>query len=101
MTQKSRNEPHVPINKQQFKRCEAKSKRTGDPCQQPAMPNGRCRLHGGHSTGPKTPAGLKRSQMANWKHGMYSQEAKELWADVRELLADQKELERRMFIERI
>jgi len=33
------------------KTCGAKSKRTGKPCRQPAMPNGRCRLHGGKSTG--------------------------------------------------
>jgi len=31
--------------------CGAKSKRTGKPCRQPAMQNGRCRLHGGKSTG--------------------------------------------------
>jgi len=31
--------------------CGAKSKRTGKPCRQPAMLNGRCRLHGGKSTG--------------------------------------------------
>jgi len=31
--------------------CGAKSKRTGKPCRQPAMTNGRCRLHGGKSTG--------------------------------------------------
>jgi hypothetical protein len=28
-------------------KCGAKEKRTGDPCDQPAMSNGRCRLHGG------------------------------------------------------
>jgi len=31
--------------------CGATSKRTGKPCRQPAMANGRCRLHGGKSTG--------------------------------------------------
>jgi len=31
--------------------CGAKSKCTGKPCRQPAMENGRCRLHGGRSTG--------------------------------------------------
>jgi len=31
--------------------CGARSKRTGKPCRQPAMQNGRCRLHGGKSTG--------------------------------------------------
>jgi len=33
------------------KPCGARSKRTGKPCRQPAMQNGRCRLHGGKSTG--------------------------------------------------
>jgi hypothetical protein len=28
-------------------RCGARSKRTGKPCQGAAMPNGRCKLHGG------------------------------------------------------
>ena len=40
------------------------------------MPNGRCKLHGGKSTGPRTPLGLERSRRANWKHGYYSREAK-------------------------
>ncbi len=40
------------------------------------MKNGRCRLHGGLSTGPKTPEGLARSRKARWKHGEYSAEAK-------------------------
>jgi hypothetical protein len=34
------------------------------------------RLHGGKSTGPRTPEGLERSRRANWKHGYYSREAK-------------------------
>jgi hypothetical protein len=40
------------------------------------MPNGRCKVHGGKSTGPRTPEGLERSKRANWKHGYYSREAK-------------------------
>jgi len=32
------------------------------------MPNGRCKVHGGKSTGPRTPEGLQRSRRANWKH---------------------------------
>jgi hypothetical protein len=43
---------------------------------QEAMPNGRCKVHGGKSTGPRTPEGLERSRRANWKHGYYSREAK-------------------------
>lgn len=53
--------------------CGAKSKRNrGAPCRQPAMANGRCRLHGGKCTGPKTQMGLDRARRANWKHGYYS-----------------------------
>src|SRR5215831_10267524 len=57
-------------------RCGARSKRTGKPCRGAAMPNGRCKLHGGKSTGPRTPEGLARSRRANWKHGHFSREAK-------------------------
>src|SRR4029450_7881801 len=56
-------------------RCGARSKRTGKPCRAAAMPNGRCKVHGGKSTGPRTPEGLERSRRANWKHGYYSREA--------------------------
>jgi hypothetical protein len=38
-------------------------------CQSAAMRNGRCRMHGGKSTGPRTPEGKERSRMASWKHG--------------------------------
>ena len=57
-------------------RCGARSKRTGLPCRAAAMPNGRCKVHGGKSTGPRTPEGLERSRRANWKHGHFSREAK-------------------------
>ena len=40
-------------------RCGART-RAGTPCRSPAMPNGRCRMHGGASTGPRTAAGLAR-----------------------------------------
>src|SRR5215831_2929044 len=43
-------------------RCGARSKRTGKPCRAAAMPNGRCKVHGGKSTGPRTPEGLERSK---------------------------------------
>lgn len=56
-------------------RCGAKTRR-GTPCIAPGMPNGRCRLHGGASTGPRTPTGLERSRRARWKHGRYSREAR-------------------------
>ncbi len=55
-------------------RCGAKT-RKGTPCKAPAMKNGRCRMHGGKSTGPRTQEGLERSRKARWKHGYYSREA--------------------------
>jgi hypothetical protein len=64
----------------------ARSKRTGKPCQGAAMPNGRCKLHGGKSTGPRTPEGLERSRRANWKHGHFSREAKAERSRVRKAL---------------
>jgi hypothetical protein len=48
-------------------RCLAKTRR-GTPCQSPAMPNGRCRIHGGKS--PGAPKGNRNA----WKHGMRSAE---------------------------
>lgn len=36
-------------------RCGAHSRRTGKPCMNWAMPNGRCRMHGGKNTGARTP----------------------------------------------
>jgi hypothetical protein len=48
------------------------------------MPNGRCRVHGGLSTGPRTPEGLERSRKSNWKHGYYSAKAKRVRRDARQ-----------------
>jgi hypothetical protein len=70
-------------------RCGAKTRR-GSACQAPAMRNGRCRLHGGKSTGPRTAEGLERCRMANWKHGLYSQQALVERRRIRELLARMK-----------
>jgi hypothetical protein len=39
--------------------CGAYARSTGNPCQAKALPNGRCKNHGGMSTGPKTPKGRK------------------------------------------
>ena len=41
--------------------CGAEAKRTGIRCQLIAMENGKCRFHGGLSTGPKTPEGKARA----------------------------------------
>ena len=50
-------------------RCGAKTRR-GTACQRAAYKhNGRCALHGGRSTGPRTQRGLQRISEANLKHG--------------------------------
>jgi hypothetical protein len=59
-------------------RCGAKTRR-GTLCQCPAMKNGRCRLHGGLSTGPKTEEGIERIRRAVTKHGGYSVAAQAEW----------------------
>ena len=64
-------------------RCGAKT-RKGKSCRQAAMANGRCRMHGGASTGPRTPEGLERSRRSNWKHGYYSAEAKQVRREARQ-----------------
>ena len=38
-------------------KCEAYARSTGQPCQAKALTNGRCKNHGGMSTGPKTQEG--------------------------------------------
>jgi hypothetical protein len=40
------------------------------------MANGRCRLHGGKSTGAKTLEGAERARQAALRHGFYTAEAK-------------------------
>lgn len=55
-------------------RCGARA-RSGDPCCAPAMRNGRCRFHGGKSTGPLTAEGLERIRIARTRHGRASAEA--------------------------
>ena len=66
-------------------RCGARCKRTGKPCQGPAMANGRCRMHGGKSTGPKTAEGRQRISKAHLKHGDYSRAGKAALKRVKEL----------------
>ncbi len=54
-------------------RCGAKTRR-GTACQRPAnKQNGRCRLHGGRSTGPKSAEGRAKIAAANLRHGKFTQ----------------------------
>ena len=54
-------------------RCGAHT-RSGECCRQPAMKNGRCRMHGGLSTGPRTAEGRARCAAARRTHGFYAAE---------------------------
>ena len=59
------------------KRCQARSSRKKQQCGKPAMRSKNvCDTHGGLSTGPKTPEGIKRIQIAHWRHGNETKKAK-------------------------
>ncbi len=84
----------VKVNKipHTLKKCEAKTRPLGIPCSNWGMPNGRCRMHGGKSTGPRTAEGRERIRQANWKHGGRSAQAREEHQQVRRLLCSAKKL---------
>jgi ribosomal protein L32 len=68
-------------------RCGART-RSGVACKGPAMLNGRCRMHGGKSTGPRTSEGRERMRRANTRHGIYSEESRRLRRAVRLLISE-------------
>lgn len=58
------------------------------PCKQPAMKGReRCRLHGGKCTGPKTAEGKLRAASANYKHGLYTNDAMKERKIMREMMS--------------
>lgn len=44
--------------------CSAHARSTRAPCKAKALPNGRCKLHGGLSSGPRTPEGRQAISVA-------------------------------------
>jgi hypothetical protein len=70
----------------QAKRCGAKT-REGQACQSPAMVNGRCRMHGGKSSG--APCGESHGRYIN---GNYTKIAKSERAYIAQLLKQTSEL---------
>ena len=68
------------------KKCLATTKRNKTLCQAPAMKNGRCRLHGGKSTGARTEEGLKKLKEVNYRHGCSTKEAIEYSKESRRFL---------------
>ena len=75
------------------KRCGART-RSGSPCKNYAMRNGsgRCKFHGGMSTGPRTAAGKARVGQAQLKHGRFTKVAKEKRKRDRLLVRSMREL---------
>ena len=71
---KSKTTPRAKIKKSNI--CGAKSRRNNyAPCKGHPMKNGRCRMHGGCSTGPRTLEGKRRHAFVHLKHGRYTKEA--------------------------
>lgn len=74
-------------------RCGANTRR-GTGCQRPAnKKKGRCRLHGGASTGAKTSESRKRISQANMRHGKYTKDKLEMQ---RENAAKGREIRKRL-----
>ncbi len=61
--------------------------RTGEVCKRAPMVNGRCRFHGGCSTGPRTAEGVERIRVARTSHGAYGAEAIRMRQTIRALKA--------------
>jgi hypothetical protein len=72
-------------------RCGART-RAGGSCQQPAMPNGRCRLHGGKSTGARTEAGRERLRSIHTRHGGYGRESLAWFRRMDAFIAETKQM---------
>jgi hypothetical protein len=82
-------------------RCGARTRR-GTTCLKPALRSKtRCQLHGGLSTGARTPEGLQRISEANLKHGRQTKDklaAQRHAAEVgRRVMGELKRLERQLF----
>jgi len=78
-------------------RCGAKT-RSGAKCRRPAYKvNGRCHLHGGASTGPKTKDGLARLVASKTTHGKFTAKkraaARRFAEQGRQMRGELKELE--------
>jgi hypothetical protein len=61
------------------------------------MRNGRCRMHGGMSTGPTSPEGLARIAAARTVHGGYGAEMQQFRKLVREMREDKRRLRSERF----
>ena len=71
--------------------CGARTRQRGE-CRHVAMRNGRCRYHGGLSTGPTTAEGAARQRAAVTIHGGRSREMIAFRRRLRDLQADARQL---------
>ena len=94
---KSNSKPWLYGPEWQGQRCEAKTRR-GSLCRRPAkLPVGKCKFHGGHSTGPRTADGLSRLVASKTTHGKYTAQkraaARRFAENGRQIRAELAELE--------
>lgn len=71
-------------------RCDAIAKHSQERCKQPAMANGKCRFHGGKSTGP--PVGNKNA----FRHGLYTAEVMKEKKAIAKLIRNAKKTLRKL-----
>ena len=74
------------LKAQESPRCGAKT-RSKTSCKSPAMKNGRCRLHGGKSTG--APTGKEHGR---YTHGNYTKDVLALNKHIKQIIRDAKQL---------
>jgi hypothetical protein len=84
----SKRQPHAPISgnlnaARAAPRCGARRKKDHQPCQAPAMPNGRCRMQGGPS-----PGAPKGERNGNYRHGLRTQAAMAERRGLRQLMRE-------------
>ena len=75
------SKPYTPFANIHY--CGAKARSTGKPCRGSAMKNGRCRLHGGESTGRPITTGLWTKEAIQQRKSVSA-----LIRQTRELLAE-------------
>ena len=77
--------------------CGAKARTTGEPCKRLARRgSGRCRYHGGRSTGPKSAVALDALKKRMTKHGWFAREARDARKEQRAALRALKAAARKM-----
>ena len=80
------------------RRCLARSTRTGQQCQRPALSSSqtqKCQFHGGGGSGPKTLSGRQRIANAHYRHGESSKASRQAYSQAS---AHLRRLEESMYV---